>query len=81
MCRESTKQVEELDVAQLMPWKLDGNQTASQHFTSKDSMLEMLDKECVGKVWITSVLGPGRGGKEPEEKSLKGEQKGKQEKK
>jgi hypothetical protein len=56
LCRQSQNLVTKMtDQSQLEVWKLKGNETASQYFTGHRAMFNLLQKECVGKVWITAL--------------------------
>jgi hypothetical protein len=43
------------DQSQLKVWKLKGNETASQYFAGHRAMFHLLNKEGVGKVWVTAL--------------------------
>ena len=56
LCRQSQNLVARMtDQSQLEVWKLKGNETASQYFTGHRVMFNLLNKECVGKVWVTAL--------------------------
>lgn len=46
-------------MSELQIWKLNNNQTAYQHATSNESVVELLNEQCIGKVWIISILSRG----------------------
>ena len=48
------------DMSELEIWKLHGNETAQQIFTSSNSMIELLAEHCVGNVWIEQLEGLGK---------------------
>jgi hypothetical protein len=56
LCRQSQNLVAKMtDKSQLEVWKLKANVTASQYFTGHRVVFNLLNKECVGKVWITAI--------------------------
>lgn len=60
ICKNSSRQVMKLqNKSQLRLWKMDRNQMATQHFTGNLAMMKLLDEQCVGKIWITSVMPQG----------------------
>ena len=55
-CRQSQNLIAKMtDQSELEVWKLKGNETASQYFTRHRAMFHVLNKECVGKVWVTAL--------------------------
>jgi hypothetical protein len=56
LCRQTQNLVAKMtDQSQLEVWRLKGNETASQYFTGHRAMFNLLNRECVGKVWITAL--------------------------
>lgn len=60
ICHQSNDQVARYNtMSELQIWKLNNNQTAYQHATSNESVVELLNEQCIGKVWIISILSRG----------------------
>jgi hypothetical protein len=56
VCHQSNAVVLKMtNSSELVIWKLDRGETASQHYTSSTQMLQLLNSSCVGKVWITNL--------------------------
>lgn len=57
---QSTNAVERMqDMSELCLLKLPHGETAQQYFAANDSIIDLLDEQCVGKVWVELVEGRG----------------------
>ena len=58
LCHQSNCKFAKMrDTSELEVWKLDRGETACQHFANTDTIIELLDDSCRGKVWIEAIEG------------------------